>query len=167
VARLPFSPGSLLPREGGHRRQTPAAGPQPLAERGCGPAADRDDARVARGLDPTPVVDGVYRLDEGAWRDDVFSCWQEVGRGDGLSTSPGPALPRERGPLSQDGPARWSADAVGARELAGAAGRELPCGGPPAPGGLHGPALTTDDQEGTAEPGRPLPRWDVPPPARP
>jgi hypothetical protein len=42
---------------------------QNLAERPCWEVARRDDARVARHLYHKPVVDGVYRLDEGALRD--------------------------------------------------------------------------------------------------
>ena len=37
-----------------------------LAERVCGQAARRDEARGARRLDRNPVVDGGYRRDDGA-----------------------------------------------------------------------------------------------------
>jgi hypothetical protein len=56
-----------------------------LAERWCWEVARRDDARVARRLDRTQVVDGVYRLDEGAVLEDflhflpaigVLGCWR-------------------------------------------------------------------------------------------
>jgi len=45
---------------------------QSLAERLCWQAARRDDSRVARRLYRKQVVDGVYRLDEGALLDDFF-----------------------------------------------------------------------------------------------
>ena len=47
--------------------QTQEAMTQNLAERLCWQAARRDAARVARRLYRKQVVDGVYRLDEGAW----------------------------------------------------------------------------------------------------
>jgi hypothetical protein len=46
--------------------QTREAVTQNLAERLCWQAARRDDARVARCLYRKEVIDGVYRLDEGA-----------------------------------------------------------------------------------------------------
>ncbi len=46
---------------------------QHLSERLCWQAARRDDSRVARRLYRKQVVDGVYRLDEGALLDDFFS----------------------------------------------------------------------------------------------
>jgi Transposase DDE domain len=52
---------------------------QHLAERLCWQAARRDDARVARRLYRTHVVDGVYQLDHGARLDDCFDVWQELG----------------------------------------------------------------------------------------
>jgi hypothetical protein len=45
---------------------------QNLAERLCWQVAQRDDTRVARRLYRKQLVDGVYRLDEGALLDDVF-----------------------------------------------------------------------------------------------
>lgn len=51
---------------------TRAAITQNLAERLCWQAARRDDSRVARRLYRKQVVDGVYRLDEGALLDDFF-----------------------------------------------------------------------------------------------
>ena len=53
---------------------------QHLAVRLCGQVARRHDSREARRLDRKPVVDGVDRLDEGAWRDDYFSFQHELGR---------------------------------------------------------------------------------------
>jgi hypothetical protein len=55
-------------------QQTREETAQHLAERWCGQVARRDDARVVRRLDRTPVVEGVERLDEGARRDDFFDC---------------------------------------------------------------------------------------------
>jgi hypothetical protein len=49
---------------------------QNLAERLCWEAARRDDSRVARRLYRKPLVDGVYRLDEGALLDDFFHFLQ-------------------------------------------------------------------------------------------
>jgi hypothetical protein len=52
---------------------------QHLAARLCGQVARRHDSRGARRLERKPVVDGVDRLDEGAWRDDYFSFRHELG----------------------------------------------------------------------------------------
>jgi hypothetical protein len=49
-----------------------------LAERLCWQVARRDDARVARRLYRKQVVDGVYRLDDGALLDDFFHFLQEL-----------------------------------------------------------------------------------------
>jgi hypothetical protein len=57
---------------------------QNLAERLCWQAARRDDSRVARRLYRQQVIDGVYRLDEGALLDDFFYCLQERGVPDWL-----------------------------------------------------------------------------------
>jgi hypothetical protein len=54
---------------------------------------------VARHLYHTPVVDGVYQLDEGAWRDDCFAFVQALGVGARRGDIQGPAVPRERGPI--------------------------------------------------------------------
>lgn len=59
--------------------QTREAITQNLAERLCWQAARRDDARVARRLYRKQVVDGVYRLDEGALLDDFLHCLRELG----------------------------------------------------------------------------------------
>jgi hypothetical protein len=50
-----------------------------LAERLCWQVARRDDTRIARRLYRKQVVDGVYRLDEGALLDDFFHFLQELG----------------------------------------------------------------------------------------
>jgi hypothetical protein len=52
---------------------------QNLAERLCWQAARRDDRRVARRLYRKQVVDGVYRLDEGALLDKFFHFLQALG----------------------------------------------------------------------------------------
>jgi hypothetical protein len=52
---------------------------QNLAERMCWEVARRDDRRIARRLYRKQVVDGVYRLDEGAVLDDFFHFWQSLG----------------------------------------------------------------------------------------
>ena len=56
--------------------QTREAIAQNLAERWCWQVARRDDTRVARRLYRKQLVDGVYRLDEGALLDDFFHCLQ-------------------------------------------------------------------------------------------
>jgi hypothetical protein len=52
---------------------------QHLAERWCWQVARRDDTRIARRLYRQHMVDGVYRLDEGALLDDFFRFLQELG----------------------------------------------------------------------------------------
>jgi hypothetical protein len=74
--------------------QTRAAITQNLAERLCWQAARRDDARVARRLYRKQVVDGVYRLDEGALLDDFFHFMQELGVVDWLNDVQGTAVQR-------------------------------------------------------------------------
>jgi hypothetical protein len=56
--------------------QTREAMAQHLAERLCWQVARRDDTRVARRLYRKPLVDGVYRLDDGALLDDCFHVLQ-------------------------------------------------------------------------------------------
>jgi hypothetical protein len=68
--------------------------PQNLAERGCWPAARRDDVRVARRLDPQQVGDGVYRLDDGAWLADCFPGLHELGVADGRTDVQGTTIQR-------------------------------------------------------------------------
>jgi hypothetical protein len=53
--------------------------PQNLAERLCWEVARRDDARLARRLYRKQLVDGGYRLDEGAVLDDFFNFLDQVG----------------------------------------------------------------------------------------
>jgi hypothetical protein len=52
---------------------------QNLAERMCWEVACRDNTRIARRLYWKQVVDGVYRLDEGAVLDDFFHFLQSLG----------------------------------------------------------------------------------------
>ena len=52
---------------------------QNLAERLCWQVARRDDSWVARRLYRKQVVDGVYRLDEGALLDDFFCFLHQLG----------------------------------------------------------------------------------------
>ncbi len=81
--------------------QTREAIAQNLAERLCWQAARRDDSRVARRLYRKQVVDGVYRLDEGALLDDFFYFLQQLGVVDWLSDVRGTAIQREMVPVVQ------------------------------------------------------------------
>jgi hypothetical protein len=72
---------------------------QNLAERLCWQAARRDDSRVARRLYRQQVIDGVYRLDEGALLNDFFDCLQQLGVVDWLGDVQGPAVQREMVPF--------------------------------------------------------------------
>jgi Transposase DDE domain len=72
-----------------------------LAERLCWQAARRDDGRVARRLYRKQVVDGVYRLDEGALLDHFFDFLQELGVVDRLGEVQGTAIQREMVPCVQ------------------------------------------------------------------
>jgi hypothetical protein len=74
---------------------------QNVAERLCWQAARRDDARVARRLYRKHVVDGVYRLDEGALLDDFFHCLRKLGGLDLMEGVQGKALQREMVPVVQ------------------------------------------------------------------
>ena len=67
---------------------------QNLAEQLCWQAARREDSRVARCLYRKQVVDGVYRLDEGALLDDVFHFLREMGVVDWLGDVQGTAIQR-------------------------------------------------------------------------
>ena len=82
-------------------RQTPEAIEQNRTERLCWRAARRDDARVARRLYRQPVVDGVYRLDEGALLDDFFHFLQTLGVADRMEGVQGAAIQREMAPVVQ------------------------------------------------------------------
>jgi hypothetical protein len=81
--------------------QTREAITQNLAERLCWQAARRDDARVARRLYRKEVVDGVYRLDEGALLDDFFHFLQALGVVDLMEHVQGTAIQREMVPVMQ------------------------------------------------------------------
>ena len=81
--------------------QTREAITQHLAERLCWQAAQRDDARVARRLYRKEVVDGVYRLDEGALLDDFFHFLRELGVLEWMEGVQGTALQREMVPVGQ------------------------------------------------------------------
>jgi hypothetical protein len=70
-----------------------------LAARWGWEVARRDDVRVARRLCRKHVIDGVYRLDEGALLDDFCPLLEAVGVRPWLSDSHGPAVPRERVPV--------------------------------------------------------------------
>jgi hypothetical protein len=72
-----------------------------LAERLCWQVARRDDSRVARRLYQKQVVDGVYRLDEGALLDDFFYFLHELGVVDGLGDVQSTAVQREMVPVIQ------------------------------------------------------------------
>jgi hypothetical protein len=61
--------------------------------------ARRDATRVARRLYRQQLVDGVYRLDEGALLDDVFHCWQASGVMGLLEQVDGAAIDREMVPF--------------------------------------------------------------------
>ena len=72
-----------------------------VAERLCWQVARRDDLRVARRLYRKQLVDGVYRLDEGALLDDFFYFLQELGVVDWLGDVQGTAVQREMVPFVQ------------------------------------------------------------------
>jgi DDE family transposase len=68
---------------------------QNLAERLCWEVARRDDTRIARRLYRKQLVDGVYRLDEGAVLDDFFHFLDQVGVMALLAEVHGAAIQRE------------------------------------------------------------------------
>jgi Transposase DDE domain len=74
---------------------------QNLAERWCWQVARRDDTRIARRLSRKPLVDGVYRLDEGALLDDFFHCLRAIEVMALLEQVDGTAIPREMLPVIQ------------------------------------------------------------------
>jgi hypothetical protein len=74
---------------------------QNLAERLCWEVARRDDSRVARRLYRKPLVDGVYRLDEGALLDDFFHFLQAIGIMGLLEEAHGAAMHRQMVPFVQ------------------------------------------------------------------
>jgi hypothetical protein len=81
--------------------QTREAITQNLAECLCWQAAQRDDARLARRLYRKEVVDGVYRLDEGALLDDFFQFLRQLGGLELMEGVQGTALQREMVPVVQ------------------------------------------------------------------
>lgn len=85
---------------------------QNLAERWCWEVAHRDDTRVARRLYRQQEVDGVYRLDAGAVRDDFVHFLDQIGARALLAEADGTAMQRERIPDGQDCPARRAEDPV-------------------------------------------------------
>src|SRR5512132_4602397 len=74
---------------------------QKLAERLCWQAARRDDSRVARRLYRKQMVDGVYRLDEGALLDDFFYFLHQLGVVELLDDVQGTAVQRKMVPFVQ------------------------------------------------------------------
>jgi hypothetical protein len=74
---------------------------QNLAERLCWEVARRDDSRVARRLYRKQLVDGVYRLDEGALLDDFLHFLQAIGVMALLEEAHGAAIHREMVPFVQ------------------------------------------------------------------
>jgi hypothetical protein len=82
-------------------RQTREAFTQNLAERLCWEAARRDDTRVARRLYRKQVIDGVYRLDEGALLDEFFHFLEELGVLELMALVRGTAVEREMVPWVQ------------------------------------------------------------------
>src|SRR5438045_3537591 len=66
-----------------------------------GLGARRDDTRIARRLYRKQLVDGVYRLDEGALLDDFFHFLQAIEVMALLEQVDGTAIPREMLPVIQ------------------------------------------------------------------
>ena len=81
--------------------QTHAELTENLAERWCWEVARRDDVRIARRLYRKEVVDGVYRLDEGALLDDFFHFLRGIGVMALLEHVHGTAIQREMLPSVQ------------------------------------------------------------------
>lgn len=81
--------------------QTPDEITQHLAERLCWEIARRDDSRVARRLYRKQLVDGVYRLAEGAVLDAFFHFLQAIGVMNLLEEAHGAAIQREMVPFVQ------------------------------------------------------------------
>jgi Transposase DDE domain len=74
---------------------------QNLAERLCWQVARRDDTRIARRLYRKQLVDGVYRLDEGALLDGFFHFLQAIEVMPLLEQVDGTAIQREMLPVIQ------------------------------------------------------------------
>jgi hypothetical protein len=81
--------------------QTPDEITQNLAERWCWEVARRDESRVARRLYRQPLVDGVYRLDEGALLEDFLHFLQAIGVMVWLEEAHGAAIHRQMVPCVQ------------------------------------------------------------------
>jgi Transposase DDE domain len=79
--------------------QTHDESTQNVAERLCWEVARRDDARIARRLYRKQLVDGVYRLDEGAVLDDFFHFLDQIGVMALLAEVHGAAVQREMLPF--------------------------------------------------------------------
>jgi hypothetical protein len=75
---------------------------QHVAERLCWEVARRDDTRIARRLYRQQVVDGVYRLDEGAVLNEFCHFLEQVGVMALLAGGHGAGLQRGMRPLIQD-----------------------------------------------------------------
>jgi Transposase DDE domain len=82
-------------------RQTHDEITQNVAERLCWEVARRDDTRIARRLYRKQLVDGVYRLDEGAVLDDFFHFLRGIGVMALLEQVHGTAIQREMVPYVQ------------------------------------------------------------------
>jgi Transposase DDE domain len=82
-------------------RQTREAITQNLAERLCWEAARRDDTRIARRRYRKQVIDGVYRLDEGAVLDAFFHFLEELGVSERMAQVRGTAIARAMVPCVQ------------------------------------------------------------------
>ena len=74
---------------------------QHRAERWCWQVARRDDTRIARRLYRQQLVDGAYRLDEGALLDDFCHFLQAIEVMALLEQVDGPAIQREMLPVIQ------------------------------------------------------------------
>jgi hypothetical protein len=85
---------------------------QHVAERLCWQVARGDDSRVARRPYRQEEVDGVYRLDEGAVRDDFFHFLQGIGVMSLLEEAHGAAIQCEMVPFVPDCLALWAEDLV-------------------------------------------------------
>lgn len=79
--------------------QTHDAITQHLAERWCWQVARRDEARIARRLSRQPLVEGGYRLDDGAVLADFCHCLDQVGVKALRAEVRGAALHREMLPV--------------------------------------------------------------------
>jgi hypothetical protein len=82
-------------------RQTREAITQNLAERLCWEAVRRDDLRIARLLYRKQVIDGIYRLDEGAVLDEFFRFLEELGVLERMARVRSTAIEREMVPVVQ------------------------------------------------------------------